>query len=339
VRPGADPPLYPVRVPDPEELVIRGWEVLRLTSDTLVADLVPALGGTVISLRRRADDLELLWQTPWGLRHRGAVDLTGSSEVTMYDSYPGGWHTILPNGGDPATAHGAEWGLDGEARVTWLDWSTDPGPSGADDKLVLTGRLVRSPFELTRSVRLRDDEITITDTVVNAGAEHVDVMWGQQIAFGAALIGPDTVVQSGSTTVRSDPRLAADAVSYDDLLPWPRAYGQKGLVNLRGIGESETRLAYLSDFSDATISVRRPSENLSVQLRWEEFVWPYVWYALETGASKGFPWYGVGRYLAFTPTTSWPAHGLHDARRVSSSLLRIHPKGSRTAHLSVRVSS
>jgi hypothetical protein len=320
-------------VPHPEELVVRGWEVLRLTSESLQVDLVPALGGTVISLRRRADGLELLWQTPWGLRHRGSVDLTGSAEAAMHDSSPGGWHSIFPNGGDSASSHGAEWGFDGEARLTWLDWTV------ADSTLVLSGRLVRSPFTLTRSVLLRDDEITVTDTVVNVGAEHVDVMWGQQIAFGDALIGPDTVVVSGSTTVRPDTRIASSS-SYDDLLPWPRAYGQHGLVNLRGVGTDatpETRLAYLSDFTDAGLSVRRPSLDLAVQLRWEEFVWPYVWYALETGARKGFPWYGTGRFLAFTPSTSWPAHGLHDARRVSSTLLRIHPEGQRTAHLSVRV--
>lgn len=319
-------------MPDPEELLVRGWEVLRLTGDQLVADLVPALGGTVISLRRRQDDLELLWQTPWGLRHRGSVELDGSAETLMFGSYPGGWHAIFPNGGDAATAHGAEWGFDGEARVTWLDWTLD------GDRLLLSGRLVRSPFTLSRAVRLRGDEITITDTVTNVGGEHVDVMWGQQVAFGDALIGSDTVVRSGSTTVRSDPRLAAGSVSYDDLLPWPRAYGQQGLANLSRVTEAESRLAYLSDFTDASITVRRPSRDLTVQLRWEEFVWPNVWYALETGASKGFPWYGVGRYLAFTPCTSWPAHGLHDARRVSSSLLRIHPGGTRTAHLSVQVS-
>lgn len=319
-------------MPDPEELVVRGWEVLRLTSDHLVAELVPALGGTVTSLRRRVDDLELLWQTPWGLRHRGGVELEGSAETLRYGSDPGGWHAIFPNGGDAATAHGAEWGFDGEARVTWLDWSVD------GDRLVLTGRLARSPFTISRAVRLRDDEITITDTVQNVGAEHVDVMWGQQIAFGAALLGPDTVIRAGSTTVRSDPRLAADSISYDDLLPWPRAYGQKGVANLSRVAESQTRLAYLSDFTEAAITVRRPSRQLTVRLGWEELLWPNVWYILETGASKGFPWYGVGRFLAFAPSTSWPARGLHDARRISSSLLRILPGGSRTAHLSVTVS-
>jgi hypothetical protein len=71
---------YPVRVSEPEVLVVRGWEVLRLTSETLQADLVPGLGGAVTPRCRRRDDLELLWQTPWGLRHRGSPNLTGSAE-------------------------------------------------------------------------------------------------------------------------------------------------------------------------------------------------------------------------------------------------------------------
>ena len=131
---------------------------------------------------------------------------------------------------------------------------------------------------------------TITDTVTNVGGEHLDVMWGQQVAFGGALIGPDTVVQAGSTTVRSDPRIGSS--SYDDLLPWPRAYGQQGLVNLRGVGREgspESRLAYLSDFTDASIRVRRPSQDLGLELSWEEFVWPHVWYALETGRQQRVP--------------------------------------------------
>ena len=60
--------------------------------------------------------------------------------------------------------------------------------------------------------------------------------------------------------------------------------------------------------------------------------------AIRGGIPICFPWFGAGRYLAFTPCTSWPAHGLHDARRISSTLLRIHPESTRSAHLTVRVS-
>lgn len=319
-------------MPDPTELLIRGWQVLRLRSPALVADVVPALGGTVVSLRRRSDDLELLWQTPWGLRHRGSLDLPGTALVSMYDSYPGGWQPVFPNGGDSSIVHGAEWGFDGEARLTWLDWTL------ADDRLVLSGRLVRSPFRLSRTIDLRDDEVTVTDSVTNVGAEPVEVMWGQQVALGPALLGPDTVVQADAITVRSDPR-AAHSAGYDDLLPWPRAYGRDGLVNLRHVGgadASETRLAYLSDLTAGAVSVRRPSLGLTVRLTWDEARWPHLWYALETGAAKGFPWFGTGRYLALTPCTSWPAHGLHDARRLSS-LLACEPDVTLVGGLTVRV--
>ena len=73
-------------MPDLEELVVRGWEVLRLTSDSLVVELVPALGGTVTSLRRRADDLELLWQR---VRHKTTRPLlrTANPRETLRELY------------------------------------------------------------------------------------------------------------------------------------------------------------------------------------------------------------------------------------------------------------
>ena len=108
-----------------EQLTVRDWEVLRLSDDAVSLDVVPALGGTVTALRRRSDDASLLWSTPWGLRQRGAWSLPGSSEAQMVDTYPGGWQTLFPNGGDTAVVGGVEWGHHGEARLTWLDWQVD----------------------------------------------------------------------------------------------------------------------------------------------------------------------------------------------------------------------
>ena len=81
----------------------RGWEVLRLSTDELSLDVLPGLGGTITSLTRTRDTAELLWSTPWGLRRAGAYALPGSSEATMIDSFPGGWQTLFPNGGESAS--------------------------------------------------------------------------------------------------------------------------------------------------------------------------------------------------------------------------------------------
>ena len=152
-----------------EQLTVRDWEVLRLTGGSVSLDLVPALGGTVTALRRVSDGASLLWSTPWGLRRRGALSLPGSSEAQMVDTYPGGWQTLFPNGGDTAVVGGVEWGYNGEARLTWLDWEVD------GDSLVLTGRLVRSPFTLRKTFTLEGDEVVLDETVHNVGGEAVEL--------------------------------------------------------------------------------------------------------------------------------------------------------------------
>ena len=94
-----------------EEQRFRGWDVLRLSTEALTAEIIPGLGGTITSLRRRADAAEVLWSTPWGLRHRGARSVPGTSQAQMIDSLAGGWQTLFPNGGDSISLHGVEWGL------------------------------------------------------------------------------------------------------------------------------------------------------------------------------------------------------------------------------------
>ena len=324
---------------DVERLQVADREIVRLTSDQLRLDLVPGLGGTAISLIRLEDQAEVLWRSPWGLRPAAAQPLAGDAESLMLDSLPGGWQTIFPNGGDSAVVNGAEWGFDGEARLAWFDWEQ------AGSSVILKTRLLRSPFAVTKIISLNADEVTIGETVKNVGQEHVDVMWGSQLILGPAVLGPETSIDTAATLVRPDPNHAADA-TYDDILPWPRSYGPDGIVNLRSVPSAESRLtrsAYLSDFRStpatpaplATVTnVRR---RLQVQLNWDLDVWPHLWYRLEAGGRAGYPWYRAGHFLSLTASTSWPARGIHEARRVSASSLRIHPEVARTSHLSVRV--
>ena len=315
-----------------QQLTVRDWEVLRLSSDRVSLDLVPALGGTVIALNRRSDDAALLWSTPWGLRHRGAWAVPGSSEALMADTYPGGWQTLFPNGGDTAVVQGVEWGYNGEARLTWLDWAQ------LGDSLVLTGRLVRSPFTLRKTFTLEGDEVLLEETVHNVGGEVVEVLWGSQLALGGDLVGPGSSVTTSASTVHPDPR-SSISDSYDELMPWPRSHGPRSMVNLSrlpGPDADETRLSYLADFTTPSLTVRSPNRRLGLDVSWEE-VWPYVWYSLEAGGRHGFPWYSRGYFLAITPGTSWPAHGLHEVRRNSATTVSVQPDETLTARLRLRV--
>jgi hypothetical protein len=311
-----------------------GWQVLRLVTDELAVEVVPGLGGTVTSLRRRSDDAEVLGRTPWGLRHRDAARLPGTGETAMLDLDPGGWRTVFPNGADAVTVAGADWPAGGEARAAWFDWR----PSGSS--VVLTTRLVRSPFELTKIISMSRNTVTLGETVKNVGGEHSDVIWGQSVLLGADLLGPSTVVDTAASLVRPDPR-TADNAGYDDLLPWPRGYAASDVVNLRTVpppGAGQARTAYLTDLGSATASVRNPAHNLRVDLEWDATAWPYLWYALDAGGGGGHPWYRSGYGLTLTPATSWPDRGIHEVRRVSATSLRIHPGVTRTSFLTLTVS-
>jgi hypothetical protein len=316
-----------------EERHVRGWDVLRLSTDALSAEIIPGLGGTVTSLTRRVDGAALLWSAPWGLRPPGAGSLPGTPQARMIDSLAGGWQTLFPNGGDSVVVHGAEWGHDGEARMTWLDWEF------TGSSVRMTGRLVRSPFEITKIISMRDHEITIGETVHNVGGERIETMWGSQLMLGGTLLGPETVVDAAAAVVRPDPQISPGA-SYEALSPWPRAHGQQAMINLRLLPDAdaaETRLAYLSDFIEPLIKISRPSHGIVIELAWDSDMFPYVWYSLEAGGRTGFPWYRTGYFLCLTPCTSWPAHGVHDARRVSNSTVLIDPREVLTSYVTLRV--
>jgi hypothetical protein len=315
-----------------EQLMIRDWEVLRISGAGVSLDVVPALGGTVTALRRLPDGASLLWSTPWGLRQRGARPLPGSSEAVMLDGYPGGWQTLFPNGGDTAVVQGAEWGYDGEARLTWLDWES------RDDGVVLTGHLVRTPFQLTKTFTVSGDTVRLEERVRNDGGEAIETMWGAQLALGGDLVGLGTTISTSASTVHPDPSHSI-GTSYDDVMPWPRSHGPSSVVNLSrlpGPQAAETRMSYLDDFSSYALTVRGPDRSLAVDVEWDE-IWPYVWYALEAGGRSGYPWYSAGYFLTLTPATSWPGHGLHEVRRTSGTTRWVQPGEELTARLSLRV--
>lgn len=315
-----------------EQTVERGWEVLRLTSEQVSVTVVPGLGGTVTSLD--VGGSELLARTPWGLPQRGAPALAGGAEAVMLDTSPGGWQPLFPYAGQ-AGGYSTEGPFDGEARLASMDWTV------TDSSLELRARLRRTPFVLTRTVSVLGGEVTLRETVRNVGAEAVEAVWGHRLLLGGDLVAAGTVIDAPASVVRSDP-FSSSAASFDDLLPWPRAYAGDGLVNLRtvpGPGSGSTRTAYLCELARPSVRVSRPATGLALELEWDAEVWPYLWYELEAGGRAGYPWYGAGYHLALSPASGWPASGLADVRRNSGTELALEPGTERTATLTLRTTA
>lgn len=316
--------------------VIAGWPVVRLESRALQVTVVPGKGGDIISAVHRPENTELLWQSRWGLRPRGTMTQPGSSEAAITEAYAGGWQTVFPIGGDPSFENGVEWGFHGEAWITPFE-VTEERTSG----IVLTGRLVRSPFLIYKTITLTESTLRVEETVTNEGGEPVEVMWGQHPAFSAPLIGPETRISSSATLVEHD-ILNSQYPHRPAPRPWPAYENPDGQVldlsSPVAPKAGETRMAFLTAFEDeAWVTIDNPKLDLSVQLAWDSHAYPFAWYWHEAGGRRGFPWYSNAYVLAIEPNSSWPARGLAAVRETTGTQIMIQPGETRSATVTMAV--
>lgn len=310
----------------------RGWDVVHLTSPELQVDVVPGKGGDITSIKHRTG-VELMWQSPWGLRQKGAASTAGDSSENLMDWYPGGWQTVFPNAGDAVTEHGAEWGMHGEAWLAPYDWEAH-----GTGEIVLQTRLVRSPFEITRRIRVVGERLTVTETARNAGGEWVEAAWGHHAAFGAPFLGGSCRLETNAATFLADDERDTPAgdLTVGARSKWPYADSRSGIpVDLRevpGMEATVDRLGYLLDFDDQPyVALTNVRLGLTARLSWDAATMPAAWLWYEMHASPGFPWYKGVYVLGIEPHSSHPGQGLHAIRSKTGTQLSFESGQSRTA--------
>lgn len=316
----------------------RGWEVVRLTSDVMQVDVLPGKGGDILSARWRPLGVDVLWQSPWGLRHRGAVGTGGDSVTALMESYPGGWQTVFPNGGDPTVEHGVEWGMHGEAWLAPWGFAVD-GTS-----VRLTTRLVRSPFALVKHVALDGATLTVTETATNVGGVPVEAMWSHHPAFGAPLLDGAAQLETAARTIVVDD--VRDTPAGDLVVggrgTWPDAPTRDGgTVDLRvlpGPEQAVDRFAYLTDFDRGWAALTNLALGLRAEVEWDLAVMPHAWLWLEAHATPTFPWYAAAYVLGLEPASSYPGQGIAAARAKTGTTLTFAPGQRRTATVALRLS-
>jgi hypothetical protein len=304
-----------------------GWEIVHIRTTDLEVEVLPGKGGDVLQIRRREDDLDVLWTSPWGLRPRGAWSAANESEGRLMEAYPGGWQTVFPNGGDASPAHGTVWGMHGEVWLSPFDWERS-GPSG----ITMHTRLVHSPFSVTKDVQVAGSHVTICETITNCGRHPVDVMWSHHPAFGAPLLSADSIVDT------PDARIVIDDVTPSGRTDVGSAAGG-GATDLRwppNESAAVARMAYLIDLVDGSMHLRNPRLGAGALITWDTSVMPHAWYWLECHGSPDFPWYQQAYVLGLEPASSYPAQGLGKAReRGSTMTFRAGERRSATVSLTV----
>jgi hypothetical protein len=296
-----------------------------LESDALRVTINPRVGGTITAIEHRALGLNVMGTVPWDPVDAPMEPAEARDEPAWLTRYTGGWPLLFPNAGDACMFEGAAHGFHGEASIT--PWHAEAAPGA----IRLTRRFVTVPVHMSRTVTLENDVVAVTETAQAVGDRPVEVMWGHHPTFGADLLDGAFELRSGAGTVTVD-------TTYDPtgnpLRPgatgkWPLVPGKAGPFDLSRLAPGEARLtalAYLHDFEQAWIALRRLDDAVAIALSWEKDVFPCAWLWFDFGAVNDPPWNGKTRLIALEPNTTRFGWGLAEAKRQGAHLLTLQPK-------------
>jgi hypothetical protein len=294
----------------------------------LRAVVLAGSGADIFSLVHKPTDTEYLWRSPWGVRAPGSFTPTAGDGVGLWvDVYEGGWQTIFPAGGKPASYKGAELGQHGEAST--LPWDVhveSRGPARAS--VVFSVRLLRTPFVVAKRVSLEagSPTLVVQEAVENVGAESFPVVYGQHIALGPPFLAADCVIDLPGGTVLTHPTAYSpnNRLRPGTSTPWPTALGVDGAeVSLREVPGPDAGWddqGYVTDLADGWYGVTNTATGVGVGVRFPHELFRYLWYWQMFGGGDGYPWWGQTYNVGLEPFTGWPNLGLTEAIDNGSAL-------------------
>ncbi|HVL81086.1 MAG TPA: DUF4432 family protein [Actinomycetota bacterium] len=314
----------------------RGVETAVIENEHLRAVVLSGKGADISSLVHKPTDTELLWRTPWGVRHPATFGAPGDPWL---DHYEGGWQTVVPNGGAASTYRGAELGQHGEANL--LPWDaavTSDGPEQASVRFHV--RLARTPIEVTKEISVSSGrpELVVDERVVNVGAEDLEIMYGHHIVFGPPFLDEGCLVDlpGGRVSVHDEvwptSRLAPGATG-----DWP-VVGDVDLSRVPGPDARSHDLAYVTGLPEGRYTVTNPGRGVTVTVRFDERLFRHLWVWQSYGGGHGYPWWGRTYNLGLEPFTSYPNRGLAEAVANGTALL-VPAGGAIETRLTVEVSA
>jgi galactose mutarotase-like enzyme len=278
-----------------EQTKWRDLEAVSLASDAVSIQIVPALGGRVVSLIDRRTGREWLMQAQPGATNGAADWASEDMEFGGLQSF--GWDECLPTvavcadpvrpEGDPLRDHGEQWGRRSDAAADGL-------------AIVSTWPSSRWPYRMTRRLSIAEDDAVLAEYAVESEAdEPLPMLWSMHPTLP---VEPGSRIELPGVDTARLTWAGGIELGQTDTTPWPIAQTADG----ESIDLSQTRsgagwAAKLYVSASDPVTLIRP-DGARLEWDWDRSFAPTVGIWLSSG---GWPPSGPAvEQIAIEPTTS-----------------------------------
>jgi len=330
--------------PRVRDYTYHGLRLVVLENELIRVGVLAGKGADIVEFNYKPRDLDFVWLNGRGVRNpNNFVSTSPDLQATFLEVYPGGWQDIFPNGGEPSTYAGAQFGQHGEVSALPWDVRIDEETEAAA-QVTFTVRTLKTPYLVEKTLRLAagDPTLHVSARVENESDVPLRAMWGQHLAFGRPFLDETCriSVPEGLTIHPNDaePQSGSRRLSHTPSA-WPLAIGAHGdMIDLSVLPErgAPSDWAYLSGFTDGWYEIDHPGNAVGMRVEWDAATMPYLWYWQEFGAPGGYPWYSRNYNIGLEPFSSVPTAGLAKAVE-NDTALRLGPRESKTFWMRTRV--
>lgn len=321
------------------EFTWRDRRCVSLENQSLRVVICVDKGCDILEFTHKPTDTECLHQAPAGLTRPADAFSSPLPKGAFRDHFPGGWYVMLPNGPEPCTHRGADYGFHGEATLlAWNATILDDHPDRVS--LACHVRLRRTPLLIERRFTLERESSTLVlnERITNESSGPLEVLWGHHPTFGDPLVEdgariflPPAARVSTGGQVPADAALAPNGAG-----TWPWLPGRNGAPSDLSIVPDGVSHDFVraDDLASGWCALFNPRREVGFALRWDETLFPMLglWRLLSGGPD--YPWYGARRMIALEPACDLPSLAKASA---AGTAVKLEPGQTRATRLEASV--
>lgn len=296
------------------EFDYRGNRCITLENAHLKILVCADKGADILEFIYKPLDLDFLWHSPQGLRDAGRFRQSNPlAQGNFREYFAGGWYEMLPNGPQPSSHAGADWGQHGEATLLPWRYRVLQDEVSAIEVLFEVD-LVRIPLRVEKLLRLEKQSSTlmIREKICNQGGEQVQFLWGQHPTFGwpfleegCRIFLPSCIASTGASLPQGARILANQFVN------WPHVKGSQGdLLDISVLPNPKIRshdFVRLSGFEEGWFAITNPNLGAGFAFLWDPKLFPVLGYWQLFRGGPGYPWYQSHYLAALEPASDLPS--------------------------------